>query len=175
MSTATKKTAPKKKSVTTAKQWKRPAEELELPSGNVCLVRRPGMRAFVEGGHVPDLLTDLVQKAISGDDKNALKEVRSAAADPKKFGQFFEMMDMIVLKSVVQPKVLPAVDDDGNEIPYEVRDEEAIYVDDIDQDDKMFIFNFAVGGTRDLERFREEQAELMGSLQSGSGVEDEAE
>jgi len=49
--------------------------------------------------------------------------------------------------------------------------DEVIYSDEVDLDDKMFIFQYAVGGTRDLERFRSEHAAGMGDISDGSGDE----
>lgn len=46
-----------------------------------------------------------------------------------------------------------------------------IYASQIDLDDKAFIFNFVVGGTRDLEAFRRQQRELMVGVSTGEDLE----
>jgi hypothetical protein len=51
--------------------------------------------------------------------------------------------------------------------PIEVNGVELAYVDWVDMEDKIFLFNFAVGGTRDIERFREEQAQSVADLSAG--------
>lgn len=47
--------------------------------------------------------------------------------------------------------------------------DDTIYTNEVDLMDKIFIFNFAVGGTRDLERFRGELGDGMGALFAGEG------
>lgn len=50
------------------------------------------------------------------------------------------------------------------------RDPELLYVDEVSIEDRVFIMNFAVGGTRDLERFRGEHAESMAGMAALSDV-----
>ena len=50
-----------------------------------------------------------------------------------------------------------------------------VYADMVDLVDKMAIFNYAVGGTRDLESFREGLDAAMGGLEVGEGVRETAE
>jgi hypothetical protein len=54
-------------------------------------------------------------------------------------------------------------------VPAEEREHgpDIAYIDWIDFADKVYLMNFAVGGTRDLETFRTEQAELLDSLSPG--------
>lgn len=57
---------------------------------------------------------------------------------------------------------------DGEPNPlYRSEEDCPIYTDEVDQDDKTFIFQWAVGGTADLETFRREQAATLASAQSG--------
>ena len=44
------------------------------------------------------------------------------------------------------------------------------YIDWVDFADKVYLMNFAVGGTRDLETFRQEQSELLDSLSASQDV-----
>jgi hypothetical protein len=50
-----------------------------------------------------------------------------------------------------------------------------VYADMVDLVDKLHIFNFVVGGTRDIERFRGGLDELVGSLEAGEDVQDDTE
>jgi hypothetical protein len=50
-----------------------------------------------------------------------------------------------------------------------------IYADMIELIDKVFVFNFVVGGTRDLESFRNGLDELLGGVADGADLPDEAE
>lgn len=177
--TAKKKVVPKRQ-VTSATEWrKKSAEDLELPSGNVALVRRPGLRGLLAGGTIPDTLTPLVRAGLEGKPEEVTKKLQDATRDdPDAIVKMMDMIDAITVATVREPKVYPIpVDDDGDEIPLDDREEldSGLYVDEVDFEDKSFIFSFAVGGTRDLERFRQQTQELVGSLSSGQAVEQEAE
>lgn len=54
-------------------------------------------------------------------------------------------------------------------------EEGAVYTDEVDLEDKMFVFQYALGGTRDLERFRSEYGAGLGDLPVGEGDADETE
>ena len=175
-----------KSQVGTAKSWKKAGREgtivdLELPSGNVCRVKRVSLPALLSTGAFPDSLMSLVSDKIetATGEKNKPKEVDPAAAqeflkDPEKLDQLFSSMDKIIPIVVVEPKVLnhrvPVLDAEGNDtgksvpIPDEDRDEDVLYTDDVDLEDKMHIFQFVVGGVKDVESFRAESASVMGAL-----------
>jgi len=53
---------------------------------------------------------------------------------------------------------------EGERIPFDDRSPEFLYCSEVDFEDKMFIFQYAVGGTRDLERFRQEYSESLDSI-----------
>lgn len=52
-------------------------------------------------------------------------------------------------------------------IPQDERDEDVLYTDIVDMDDKMFIFNYVVGGSTDLEQFRQEYGDSLASVSAG--------
>lgn len=187
-------------SPTSAREWKRPeGEELKLPSGNVCLVRRPGMEKLFEAGVLPDELTKIAVEAIdrtTAKPQDHKKKGEDDEVDPEMMKKFlatdhaltdiFSSFDRVTAMCVIDPQVRwhlrHEVDDDGNRrmdadnrpayetIPVEDRDVDILYTDDIDQEDKTFIFNFAVGGTRDLEQFREEYSDAVATVQPGEDV-----
>lgn len=152
--------------------------ELDLPSGNQCLARRPGAQGLIKAGLLDsmDQLTALVQtEHIDGNDPRKLAEgVQALAMDPKKIAEGLDMVDRCVAYVVVEPKVhldTPKRGADGKEIigpdgkpVMEPRQDGLIYADEVDLDDKMFIFNWSVGGTADLKSFREQSQQLLGSL-----------
>lgn len=159
---------------TTKNTWKRnKGEELELPSGNVALVKRPGMETFLQEGLIPDTLMPLINEAIAKGKGAPPEKLAEATKDPKVIIEMMDAMDRVVAKVVIEPKVLWHKDSEGNEIPETDRDEDLIYTDDVVFEDKSFIFNYAVGGTRDLERFRSEAQAGLESVQNVSGVRDE--
>jgi len=53
------------------------------------------------------------------------------------------------------------VDADGNGVE---RDPKKMYVDELDMNDKMFLFNWVMGGSKDIERFRTQSAAALESL-----------
>jgi hypothetical protein len=167
------------KSVTTAKGWKRnKGEELELPSGNVALVKRPGPQALLSKGVMPDTLMPIIQQAIRSGKGLRPEDTDAMLKDPQTILDMLDAMDRLLEEVVVEPKVAyhkREVAGGWVTIPMDERDEDVVYTDDVDEDDKMFVFNYAVGGTRDLERFRSEHAARLGNLSNGAGDEDTSE
>jgi len=157
--------------------------ELKLPSGNVALVQRLHPEAFLSSGLIPDSLSAMVNEAIKtkkGLPPTAEKQIMK---DPKKLRQAMQMTDEVVCYVVVEPKCeMPPTcafemsgggrcdaymdtDDnrhtDSNHPEWHAfmegeRDEDTLYADEVSLEDKQFIFQFSVGGTADVERFREE-------------------
>ena len=168
--------------------------DLELPSGELCQVKRPGVQGLIKAGvlHSLDSLTAIVQQeTIPKAEGKPIKAVESIVNDPVKFTQMMTMVDKIVCHVVTQPTVLPSVhpvlDENGEQktdangekvfedIPDDERDPEAVYVDYIDSIDKMFIMNFAVGGSSDLASFRAQTEALVGGVQPRETTEDSTE
>lgn len=179
------------KKATAAAGWKRnKGEELELPSGNVALVKRPGPQALLSQGIMPDTLMPIVQQAISKGKGLKPTDMNAMLEDPSKLAEMLDAMDKLLVQVVVEPKVayhkrqtVPAAGQTAalDDLPWEVipddeRDTDAyVYTDEVDLEDKMFVFQYAVGGTRDLERFRSEHAARLGDLSDGPGDEDSPE
>lgn len=166
------------KKVTSASAWKgKKGTDLELPSGNVCRVRNPGMDYFIRAGIIPDSLTGMVRQMISGKGDVELTDLVKTDDDLQKlFGVVDDILIEVVLEPVVNPVPMRTVEnDEGKEVrepvPFAERDEDKLYVDEVDFDDKIFVFQFACGGTRDLEKFREQQEQAMESVRSGEAVE----
>ena len=189
---------------TAASKWKKQkGEELTLPSGNVALVKRPGPQALLSDGIMPDTLMPIVQQAISKGMGMKPKDIN--IEDPKAVADMLDAIDRLLSKVVVEPEVayhkcLQPVDMGGVTagpaheawvfIDEDIRDgetecsncgqvhpdgDEVVYADEVDLEDKMFIFQYAVGGTRELERFRREHSAGVGNLSDGSGDEDSTE
>lgn len=171
----------------TAKTWKRAkGEDLELPSGNVALVKRPGPAAIMSQGILPDELTPIVQEAVRKGKGLPPEKTAELISDPKSVAKMLEGIDKMMAIVVLEPKVAfhkreilganEAPTGEWEIIPEDERDDDTyIYTDEVDIEDKMFIFNFAVGGTRDLTRFRSELASGVGDVPSGEAGEDQPE
>lgn len=162
-----------RKSPTQASSWKgKGGLPLDLPSGNVALVRTPGMQHFIRVGTIPNSLRGLIQQGMSGKTDFDLSKLVQTEED---FTEMMDTFDKVLLEVVVEPKVHSQYDDEGELIAYADRDPDLVYVDEVVMEDKVFVFQFAVGGVRDLESFRQEQAKMLESVQSGEGMEVQAE
>jgi hypothetical protein len=201
-STSKKKPTDRKPKTTNyGSSWRTPLHDLELPSGEVCQAKRPGVQGLVKAGvlHSLDSLTSIVQSETipkaEGKPLAKDKSVQAIMEDPDKFNKMMEQTDKIVMFVVVQPKIHPntrpvmqdiiddgvklgeeAVMKDGEpvleEIPLEERDPELVYIDYIDPMDKMYIMNFAVGGSVDLQSFRAQAQASMGGVPTLESPED---
>jgi hypothetical protein len=168
---------PRHYQITSPTDWKTSGESelpaglpLGLPSGNTCLVQPIGAEAFISNGLIPNnllpIVADSIDRAIKGKEESeeeVNKRMMDLAKEPGYLEAVFKMADDVTLFCVLSPKVEPVpVIDESGEAPD--RDPEKLYVDQVDIDDKLFIMQFALGGTRDLERFRSELADAMVTL-----------
>lgn len=178
MASSTKNTKQKR----SAKTWKRAGtEEVALPSGNTCVAKRPGPAALLQNGMMPDALLPIVQEGIRSNKGLPPEKTEELLKDPKSLAGMLDAMDKMLVLIVVEPEVkyhrrtvmdpvtnepkrLSNGDEAWETIPEDERDEDLLYTDEVDLEDKTFLFNFAVGGTRDFERFRAEQRAAMGDV-----------
>ncbi len=155
-----------------AQQWGGSAFiELEVPSGQLCLVRRPGVEGLINAGVLQSLdslsaivYTEHVEKN-NGKRPPKQRDIKDIVSDEAAMISLIHTLDKITCYVVVKPEVQMTPNDITN------RKDGVVYADMIDIGDKMFIMNFAIGGTRDLERFREEYNESLASLELGKNLE----
>src|SRR5688500_17573369 len=165
--------------------------EVELPSGFVVKVRRPGMEKFLSAGFLPDHLTNEVQKMIGSRNNSSTPDIAKVLSSFGEEGieSMFRMVNRVVSYCMVDPPVIwherarlevdesgrrvPIKDDHGQpileSIPESDRDPESLYSDEMDIEDKMFVMQFAAGGSSDLDQFRKESSAAMDALQTGGG------
>lgn len=181
-----KKKQQTKKRVTSAKAWRAGSainQEfiLTLPSGNVATVIRPGLESMVANGDIPDALLDIAQGAIDkGQGKRPDQELdEKTAADfagnPEKWGLMLDSVDRIATRIMKEPVVAYAKrkiegTDEWEVIPEEDRFEDVLYTDEIELDDKFFVFDFACGDSADLERFHAERKGRVERILDGDQV-----
>lgn len=150
-------------------------EDLTAPSGQLCLVRRPGLEGLIKAGVLRniDSLTAIVNekhiKKTKKGQKSGSINVESVMKDPKALEDIMRTVDKVICHCVVKPEVHPTPDDVTRRKPG------VVYADMVDITDKMHIFNFVVGGTRDLESFRSGLDSVVGGVEPGEGVPQEAE
>jgi len=152
----------------------------ELPSGLVVQLHNPGgLRLFMQNGTIPNSLMPAVKEGLDSGQSMSEQTVKDLATDEAAIADMMVMMDSITLNCIKQPRVYPLPDlpDDAFEgaTPEDYKDEELLYVDEISDEDKMFIFQWVSGGTTDIERFREKQAGNVASLAGQPKVVDSTE
>lgn len=149
--------------------------DLEVPSGQLCQVRRPGVEGLLKAGilHDMDILTPLIvehREVAEGKRKKeaADESLAELAKDPAKVDSMMHLLDRVVCYAVVQPPLEMTPNDPTR------RESGVVYADMVDLGDKMFILNYAVGGSKDLQRFREESEATLGDVQDHLGAEGSA-
>lgn len=162
------------------------AEDIVCPSGQLALVKRPGVEGLITAGvlHDVDSLTGLVDsKHVRRVKGKPEVDVKSLMKDGEQLVKVLDVIDHVIVHIVIKPTISPIweQDEDGKETPLspekieEGRKKGLIYVDQVDITDKMFLFNYAVGGTRGLERFRQQSEQLLDGMEVESDVEGDAE
>lgn len=161
--------------------WGRqPYQDLEMPSGQMAQVRMPGVQQLVAIGVLDS--TDSLSALI---DKKHIKRVKGKPAidgpslmkDPKNVLSLLQIVDKVTAYMVVQPTVQePFIEEDVDgkmttrPLRDDERDPEVVYTDAIETIDKMYLFQYAVGGSADLAQFRERFEAGLGSLEAGESV-----
>lgn len=153
---------------TTATEWKKKSAQgvpLQVPSGNTALVRNPGMEVFLRKGLVPNSLMPLVRQGMTGKEL----DVKAEDITDDQLNDLVSLFDAVTCYCVIDPPVAPVPAQESE------RDPETLYVDEVDFEDKQFIFQWAVGGTRDVEQFRKEQAASVDAVRGGAAMAGKAE
>lgn len=168
---------------TSASRWNDTiTHEVTLPSGNVCLVKRPGLPELLAANIFTDDTIDLITRGITNaqlrmEGKPVLEEesddeiLNGVISSPDKIAKMFEMFDKTLVYAVVEPRVAYHKDDAGNIIQMKDRDPDIVYTDRVLEEDKIFIFQYVSGGSSDLTRFRETIDDALADLSNGEGVQ----
>jgi hypothetical protein len=160
--------------ITEVGEWKKTSErgarKLKLPSGFVALVRNPGLMWFVENDMVPNSLMTILSAGLNDGKPPKPSEIKSLI----EAGNLADMMSLartVLVNCVLKPKIWPVsrreeidADESLSDDEREERISTMLFADEVDENDMMFIFNWVVGGTHDVERFREEQAAYVASV-----------
>jgi hypothetical protein len=167
--------------VSTGASWKKQSqgEKIVTPSGQVVLARRVGMEVLLRQGHIPNALMPIVRKYMSEGGQG--KEISDQAIiadvlnDAEQLTSLMEMYDNVTMAVVVKPRLVrPPIDPETKEIvPDDQRPDtdaygnDIAYLDWVSQEDKAYLMHFAVGGTRNIERFRNEKESMETVLDGG--------
>jgi hypothetical protein len=133
--------------------------ELTLPSGEVVLAKRVGVDAFLKTGKIPNSLLPYMRGAMLGQSA----DFKAEDLTPELIADMATMFDIATQAAIVEPTV--------HDAPTDVeREEDKLYVDEIDEIDKQFIFQWCVGGPTDVAKFREQTEQQLAALQDVKGV-----
>lgn len=183
--------------VTPITAWKAP-KALKVPSGNVCLIRGVSLQVFLAQGVIPNSLLPLLMPSETQEGaKKAQKTLDQMGGNPQMLREYTALSDAVCVQVLANPPVHPIpackachkpvehpnhpisssdLDDEGKHA-YEggTRDDELLYVDEVDLMDKAFIFRRVVmGRMEDAEKFREQQATGVAPMATGPGVANKA-
>jgi hypothetical protein len=148
-------------------------EDLVVPSGQLCQIRRPGLQGLMTAGvlHNVDSLSALVGEKHIKRAKDGTESVKmdEFIEDTEAVDKVMHTVDRIVTYCVVQPKVEMTPNDVTRRKPG------VVYADMVDVIDKMFIVTNILGGIDDVATFRRVVSESVGSVDSVESVREEAE
>lgn len=166
---------------------------LELPSGLVVMAKRVDMQTLLVQGNVPNPLMEVVEASLKRGQKADIAQmvgVEEGELDLDTIREMYDMANLVVIRSVISPPIHPVPneddvaeynaklvepkEDDIIEDPEELRDDSLLYIDEIDEEDKMFIFQWAQGGVSDVATFREEARADMAALAEIQGAKSAA-
>jgi hypothetical protein len=152
----------------TVADWKKlsAAKTIICPNGFAAVVQRRSLQVMWKLGMIPNDLMPFVQRSLSGRD---VDDVKVSDLEPKEFTAMIQLIDRVVIFNVVEPRI--------NDIPdeEEERDPDKLYIDEVDEGTKQFLYNYIMTGGEDLAPFRGEPEPDVGSLQSRKDMELQAE
>lgn len=124
----------------------------ELPSGLIVRIKNPGgLKSFIGSGQIPNSLMIIIDKGIkSGQAPQPAELMPEGKIDPKLLEDMNTLLNVITMGVIVEPKINPIPENEDDRLDTE------LYVDEIPEDDKQFLFQWISGGTRDLEIFRKQ-------------------
>jgi hypothetical protein len=151
-------------------EWKKAAvgRVIELPSGKGMRIKGITIQSMMASGIMPNALIKVVKKALDKgagrpgmDEQMAIEMI----ADPGKVQEMLVFIDKLTCQVALEPRVLPIPKDESD------RDPDELYVDEIDEEDKMFIFQVATSGDEDTESFRLEHSTTMDAIRRQQDLE----
>jgi hypothetical protein len=158
---------------------------MELPSGRVMKLKNPGgLQAFIANGTIPNSLLGMVQSGLSG--KTGPEATRAAAElskDVDSLADMLKMLDLVMIQAAKEPRVheVPTQEmlerhnilhpENTFETVDDWRDsrEDDLFVDEIEETDKQFVFQWVSGGVRDLETFRAQLSSNVAAVSAEQG------
>lgn len=130
-------------SPTAGRDWRTLREEgwlQSLPSGNVVRLRPVDLPTMLAHGKIPDLLTPIVGEMIFGKADKPLEE------KPEQAIELVELMTLVCTAAFLEPRIVdnPEADDE-------------IHIEDVDFEDRGYVYTLVTQPTRVLYSFRRQQ------------------
>lgn len=141
------------------------SEELTLPSGQTCLARRLGVEGLLEVGILDnvDELTSLVDSQYLHDGSKKQPDEPNVLKDISKIRPLLTMADKAIPHIVADPVVVLHFVESGSSTRALTPDERAdarrrtpgvVFTDQIGLEDKVWLFDWAIGSLSSLRNFR---------------------
>lgn len=132
-------------------------------SDQTVLAKRLGIRDIVKAGLVAEFDTFTSQILPDGSQGSA-DPIAEAMRDEEKFDKLEATIDRVVMICVIAPKIysVPPAD--------HPRDENLVYVDEVEFDDKLQIFNECFTGLGNMSRFPAGQGGDLAAVETVSGA-----
>jgi len=127
----------------------------ELPGGLTVVIRRVDILSLAAAGKIPTTLSALVEKARSG--------INVGLED---FNEFAALVNLVVRNAIVYPPLAR----DG-----ETPDAEHLSLDELDWQDRFYVYNACNAGAINLQPFRSEPETAVGASLPGGDLRAEAE
>ena len=153
---------------------------VELPSGNAVRMTRPGLTGLIADGLLSDsfsrIAAEQIDRAKGGEQLDPEAEQQKMIAemlrDPQKLADLMASFDKVVVRTWTEPKVAAAVypaghDRAGEPLDPVDRNDNQLYTDEIEFDDKAFTFQYVSGGDSDIDRFREATGAAVENVSAG--------
>lgn len=148
---------------------------VDLPSGESAVVRRTlDLPMLLDTGRIPNPLAGIVRTMMETGATNFPKDQMAG----KAIQQFLGLLNDQVCRIMIEPPVSrPRAQEPGEEwesyvedIKDWIPDEGTVSIFDIEMDDKMFLFAVGQGMATDLSTFREQQEQVVDSVQASENV-----
>ena len=147
---------------TSVSDWKKSTQlrPTLLPSGKYLAFKRVGMQVFLQMGMMPNSLMSYAQNAVEKGRGREMsgEEITDLISNADKITELVAFIDKAICFVSVEPKIHPVPEDEAD------RSDEVLYVDEVELEDKMFIWQLVAGGTTDVETFRTESAAVLDSV-----------
>lgn len=134
---------------------------MELPSGLIVAAFNPGgIQAFLANGTIPNSLMPIVKEALKNGKAPDPEEMlgQDGEVDPEMLKSLMEMLDSVAVSVIREPSILPKPLNEADRLDTQ------LYADEIPMEDKQFLMQWVTGGTRDLEKFRQELESGLGNV-----------